>query len=173
MKKNVWLLGITIVLAILSAVAGFSATNAQKTAPQVGRMAPDFSLKSIEGDTLDLKAVIAQNKVTILNFWATWCPPCRNEIPEFVEFVKEHRSEKVALVAINIQEDSKQVKGFAEKAGMNFPVLLDLNGKVANNYEIYAIPTTFFIDGSGVIREKVEGSLSQSRLESIYRKLAK
>lgn len=174
MKKNLRLLGILIFVSTISVSTGLSlGAGAQKPAPQIGRLAPDFTLKDLEGGTVNLRSVIDKNKVTILNFWATRCPPCRAEIPEFVEFVKEHQSEKVALVAVNLQENSKKVKAFAEVAGMNFPILLDQNGSVAQDYQIYAIPTTFFIDGSGVIREKVEGSLSLSRLESIYRKLTK
>ncbi len=174
MKKTFWIIGIAIVMTGILVSVGFSVSpGSQKAAPQIGRPAPDFSLKSIEGDKLDLKSVIGKNKVTILNFWATWCPPCRAEIPEFVEFAEKYQSERVALVAVNIQEEPKQVSSFVQKAGMNFPVLLDQSGKVAQVYQIYAIPTTFFIDDSGVIREKIEGSLNLSRMESIYRKLIK
>lgn len=171
MKKTHWIIGMALVLAVILVATVFAASS-QKPAPNIGRIAPDFSLKGTDGRTVNLKSVIGKNKVTILNFWATWCPPCRAEIPEFIEFAKENKSEKMALVAVNIQEDLNKVKEFASSAGMNFPVLLDLDGKVAQTYQIYAIPTTFFIDSSGTIREKVEGSLSQSRLESIYRKLA-
>lgn len=172
MKKTISLLSIAVVLILLLGSVGLTiGPGLQKPAPQIGRVAPDFSLKGITGDTYNLKTVVGKNKVTIVNFWATWCPPCRGEIPEFIEFAKKYQSEKVALVAINIQEDSKKVKEFAKNAGMNFPILLDPDGKVAQDYQIYAIPTTFFIDGSGTIREKVEGSLNLSRLESTYRKL--
>ncbi len=174
MKKRFLLLSIGVVLIVVLASVGFSGVlGSPKAAPQIGRIAPNFSLKGIDGGTVNLKSVIGKNKVTILNFWATWCPPCRAEIPEFIEFAKEHQSEKVALIAVNIQEDSNKVKEFAKTNRMNFPILLDLDGKVAQTYQIYAIPTTFVIDGSGTIREKVEGSLSRSRLESIYQKLAK
>ena len=174
MKKNLRLIGMIVVLAsILVSVVIAAGPNYQRPAPQVGRTAPDFNLKSIENSTQSLKSIIAKNKVTILNFWATWCPPCRAEIPEFIKFLKEHQGDKVALIAVNLQEDSKKVRDFAKKAGTNFPILLDSDGKVAQTYQIYAIPTTFFIDSSGTIQEKVEGSLSLSRLESIYRKLSK
>lgn len=172
MRKNFLLLSIGVVLIIVLASGGFSG-GFQTSASTIGRIAPDFSLKGIDGGTVKLKSVIGKNKVTILNFWATWCPPCRAEIPEFIEFAKENKSSKVAVVAVNIQEDPNKVKEFAKTNQMNFPVLLDTGGKVAQTYQIYAIPTTFFIDSSGTIREKVEGSLSRSRLESIYRKLAK
>lgn len=174
MKKSICLLWIAVILAILLGSIGLIAgLGLQKTAPQIGRIAPDFSLKGIKGDTLNLKSIVSNNKLTIVNFWATWCPPCNAEIPEFIEFAKKYKTEKVALVAVNLQEDSKQVKEFAKNAGMNFPVPLDPDGKTAEDYRIYAIPTTFFIDGSGTIRERVEGSLTFSRLESIYRKLIK
>lgn len=174
MKKTIWLLGITLVLITSLVSVGFSISpDSQKPAPQIGRLAPNFSLTGIEGGKFNLKTVISKNKLTIVNFWATWCPPCRAEIPEFIEFAKKYKSEKVAVLAVNLQEDSRKVREFAKTAGMNFPVLLDLDGKVAQNYQIYAIPTTFFIDASGTIRDKVEGSLSLARLESTYRKLVK
>lgn len=174
MKKMIRLAGVGVFLAAIFVFAVFLVNaDTEKPAPQIGRIAPDFTLKDLDGVTVDLKSVTGKNKVTILNFWATWCPPCRAEIPEFIEFVKEHQGEKVALVAVNLQEGQKKVAAFAETAGMNFPILLDEKGSVAQVYQIYAIPTTFFIDGSGVIREKVEGSISLSRLESIYRKLNK
>lgn len=174
MKKIHWLVGMAIALALILVTAVFAAgSGSQKPAPNIGRIAPDFSLKGIDGKTVKLKSVIGNNKVTILNFWATWCPPCRAEIPEFIEFANRNQTEKVAILAVNIQEDTNKVKEFAKTNRMKFPILLDSDGKVAQTYQIYAIPTTFFIDGSGIIREKVEGSLSRSRLESIYRKLAK
>lgn len=174
MKKNLRLIGVVVVLTLaLVSVVIAAGPRSQRSAPQIGRVAPDFSLKSTEGSILNLKSLIGQNKVIILNFWATWCPPCRAEIPEFIQFYKEHQADQVVLAAVNLQEDSKKVKDFAKKAGINFPILLDSEGKAAQAYQIYAIPTTFFIDGSGTIREKVEGSLSLSQLESIYRKLSK
>jgi len=174
MKKNLRLIGVVLVLVlVLVSVAIAAGSGKQRPAPQISRIAPDFNLKNIEGSTQGLKSIIAKNKVTILNFWATWCPPCRAEIPEFIKFIKEHQGDQVALVAVNLQEDSKKVKDFAKKAGINFPILLDSDGKVAQTYQIYAIPTTFFIDSSGTIREKVEGALSLSQLESVYRKLSK
>lgn len=174
MKKMIRLAGVGVFLAAIFVFAVFLVNaDTKKPAPQIGRIAPDFTLKDLDGVTVDLKSVTGKNKVTILNFWATWCPPCRAEIPAFIEFVKEHQGEKVALLAVNLQESQKKVEAFAKTAGMNFPVLLDEKGGVAQDYQIYAIPTTFFIDGSGVIREKVEGSISLSRLESIYQKLIK
>jgi cytochrome c biogenesis protein CcmG/thiol:disulfide interchange protein DsbE len=174
MKKVIWLAGIGFFLtAIFISTVFLVNADTAKPAPQINRVAPDFTLKDLDGAMVNLQSVIGKNRVTILNFWATWCPPCRAEIPEFIEFVKEHQGEKVALVAVNLQEGQKKVAAFAETAGMNFPILLDEKGSVAQDYQIYAIPTTFFIDGSGVIREKVEGSISLSRLESIYRKLNK
>lgn len=174
MKKVIWLTGIGAFLAVVFVSAVFLVNaDTKKPAPHINRAAPDFTLKDLDGAMVNLKSVIGKNKVTILNFWATWCPPCRAEIPDFIEFVKGHQGEKVALVAVNLQESQKKVEAFAETVGMNFPILLDGKGSVAQDYQIYAIPTTFFIDGSGVIREKVEGSISLARLESIYQMLNK
>jgi len=173
MKRKIWLIGGLAVLAVILGTVILIKPGSSEPAPQIGRLAPEFSLEDVNGQTIALKSVLAKNKVTIVNFWATWCPPCRAEIPELIEFVRKYRSEKVALLAVNIQEDPKTVKAFAENAGINFPILLDQSGKVAQDYRIYAIPTTFVIDGSGIIRDKIEGSLNLARLESMYREAAK
>lgn len=137
-----------------------------KEGPFVGSAAPDFSLPDLSGDRVNLQNVIRSHNVTVLNFWATWCPPCRAEIPEFNQFYQKYNRQHVAVVGVNLQEKPEDVRSFVRTNRMNFTILIDRDGKVGNTYQIYAIPTTFFIDSQGIIRGKIEGSTSMSVLES-------
>lgn len=116
----------------------------------VGLKAPDFELKNLDGENVKLSDY--QGKKVILNFWATWCPPCKAEMPDMQQFYTESGDE-VVILAVNI-DPQYDVAGFAEKMGVNFPILLDEDDKVNNTYQVLTIPTTYFIDEKGIIRHK-------------------
>ena len=120
---------------------------------------------------MNLGTAVNRNRITLVNFWATWCPPCRAEIPELVKFYGEYKTKGVALLAVNLQESPEAVKAFAGKNGMRFPVLLDSSGKVAQVYQVYAIPTTFILDRHGVIRDLIQGSINLATLQTKVGKL--
>lgn len=172
--KKYWV-GALLILAMISMIASnvFEPRVIAKAAPVVGSTAPEFSLKDLDGKEVQLGQVINSHRLTIVNFWATWCPPCRAEIPDFIEFYQEYSSEKVALLAVNLQENPTDVKQFAAQNGMNFSVLTDTTGKVGNAYQIYAIPTTFFIDETGKIRHKIEGATRLANLKAQVNALLK
>ncbi|MBT2689624.1 TlpA family protein disulfide reductase [Bacillus sp. ISL-47] len=116
----------------------------------IGLKAPDFELKNLEGETVKLSDYVG--KKVMLNFWATWCPPCKAEMPDIQKFYTE-KGDEVAILAVNI-DPQYDVAGFAKEMRVNFPILLDENEKAANAYQILTIPTTFFIDEKGIIRNK-------------------
>lgn len=110
----------------------------------------------------------------ILNFWATWCPPCRAEMPAMQRIFRDYGDQGLIVMAVNsINQDSIiSVGEFIEKYDLSFPILLDNQGAVADVYQIGSLPTTFFIDGKGVIREIVIGgpmseALLRSRIENL------
>lgn len=144
---------------------------APATAPRISYHAPQFTLTDLNGEKADLQTVVNGNRVTLVNFWATWCPPCRAEIPELVKFYNQYKTRGVALLAVNLQESRETVKAFAKKTGMRFPVLLDSSGKVAETYQVYAIPTTFILDRHGVIRELIQGGTDLATLRTKVGKL--
>jgi cytochrome c biogenesis protein CcmG/thiol:disulfide interchange protein DsbE len=163
-------------LMVIAAITGsnlFLGPAAAKTGTYVGDQAADFKLTGVDGKQYQLSDVVKKHQVTVVNFWATWCPPCRAEIPDFVRFLQQHAKKKVVILAVNLQESPDKVRDFAKGAGMKFPVLTDTSGKVGNTYSIYAIPTTFFIDGAGTIRQVIEGSTNYNRLLAEVKALLK
>jgi len=169
--KRGYLVILLVVASLLSlaVVGGVSQVVSAKTAPVVGGIAPNFVLYDLNGKSVELNQVIKNKKVILVNFWATWCPPCRVEIPEFIKFYQKYSAKGVEILAVNLQENPTNVRNFAKSYGMNFPVLLDGNGRVGQMYQVMAIPTTFFVDGNGKIIAKIEGSASMADLEAKVR----
>ncbi|MDQ0200027.1 redoxin domain-containing protein [Neobacillus ginsengisoli] len=122
---------------------------------QIGAKAPDFELKTLTGETVKLSTL--KGKKVMLNFWATWCPPCKAEMPEMEKFSKQVGKD-VVILAVNI-DPQLDVKGFVNKNGITFPVLLDTEDKVNGMYQIISIPTTYFIDSNGIIQNKFTGAM--------------
>ncbi|MEE8591289.1 MAG: TlpA disulfide reductase family protein [Spirochaetia bacterium] len=124
--------------------------------PTADLPAVDFSLKDLSGQEQNLSSYAG--KLVFLNFWATWCGPCRAEIPSMEELYLELQNQDFVIVAINSQEADKQVADFVENVGMSFPVLLDTAGRVGAAYSIRAIPTTYIIDPQGYILGRMVGT---------------
>ena len=130
---------------------------------EVGEPAPDFTLETPSGELVSLSDFRGQ--VVVLNFWATWCTPCRAEMPEFQALWAEHEvAGDLMVLAVNLQESKAQVDGFVEDFGLTFPVVLDASGEVLDKYGLPGLPGTFFIDADGVLRSRVLGPLDGDRL---------
>ena len=132
--------------------------------------APDFTLPDLEGNSLTLSDF--KGRVIILNFWATWCPPCRREIPDFVELYEKYKDENLLIIGVNLDRgDSRAVKQFSKNYKINYPVVLG-NVNVTQDYgEIRAIPTTFIIDRKGNIKEKYVGYQPRATFEKAVKRL--
>lgn len=124
--------------------------------PKEDLQAIDFNLKDLTGRPSSLSAY--KGKVVLLNFWATWCGPCRAEIPSMEQLYTELKDEGFTIVAVNSQEPLEQVSAFVDDMGMSFPVLLDSTGRVGAAYGVRAIPTTYIIDPQGAIRGRMVGT---------------
>ena len=130
--------------------------------PQEGNQAFDFALSDLQGDQALLSSF--QGKKVMLNFWATWCGPCRLEIPHMVALYEDLRDEGFEIVAINMREDTAKVANFVSEFEMEFPILLDITGQVSSAYYIRAIPTSLFLDEHGVIQAIHVGTLTKETL---------
>lgn len=139
-----------------------SADNHTTEASQAERKAPNFTLSDIEGKTVQLSDYDGQ--IRIVDFWATWCPPCKAEIPHFIALAKKYPN--VAVLGISLdQGGSKIVKEFAEEYGVNYPMLMGNRETVEAYGDIRSIPTTFVIDQQGQIIKKYVGYRAQDVFE--------
>jgi thiol-disulfide isomerase/thioredoxin len=128
-----------------------------------GALAPDFELEtiSLDGQTTNGEAWLTdfRGHPVVLNFWATWCYPCRKEIPQFVQAYDEYRDEGLVIIGLDQQEGPALVQPFARDYGIDYPVLVDRDGDVGDKYRLLGLPTTFFIDANGVIQSIFRGPL--------------
>jgi len=127
--------------------------------------APGWELQDLKGKTI--RSADFKGKVVILDFWATWCPPCRAEIPGFIELQKKYQVQGLAVVGVSVdQAGSGAVKSFAEKMGMNYPVVL-ADAKIADAFGgIAGIPATFIIDRAGRIVKQHLGFTEKAEIET-------
>ncbi|HEY8462859.1 MAG TPA: TlpA disulfide reductase family protein [Bacillota bacterium] len=172
--KKLLVLGAIVLLITVLVWQNTSSGNAEvKAGTKVGNRVLDFELTGLDGKKVKLTEVIAKNRVTLVNFWATWCPPCRAELPELNRFYQRYSQQQIALLGVNLQEEPSQVKSFVKKHRVIFPVLTDPAGQVARIYNVYAIPVTFIIDQQGIIRQIVEGATTlkvlQSKVEAVLK----
>ena len=137
-------------------------------APQAGLYTPGFSLSSIDGKEVSL-ADLAGSPI-IINFWASWCPPCRAEMPDFQQAYLEYSDTDLVLISINStsQDSLQDVLSFVESYQLTFPILLDTTGVVTRTFNVHSLPTSFFIDRGGIITKVLIGGpipLSLMRVE--------
>lgn len=132
-----------------------------------GEAAPTFKLKDLAGADV---AVEAKGKPYIINFWATWCPPCQAEIPDLAAFHAAHK-DTVDFYAVNLQEDAQPVQKFMAERKVELPVVLDTQGAAANLYGVRAIPTTVVVDRDGKIAYRKTGGVTKEELEDVISKL--
>ncbi|MHB0989164.1 MAG: redoxin domain-containing protein [Bellilinea sp.] len=152
--------GILLLSAVwigLTAAFAPATTGGATPFPRVGFAAPDFELAGMDGSAVKLSDF--RGKVVFLNFWASWCPPCRAEMPAIQKLSSVYPPEQVAILSVNAtnQDNLEDVRTFIDNYGLTFPVLLDIDGSVNRNYQIQALPSSFFIDAEGEIRKVVIG----------------
>jgi len=133
---------------------------------EVGMQAPDFTLTNMNDKEVSLSDYRGQK--VFLNFWASWCPPCREEMPD-IQKLHEEYGEEVVILAVNVGENKSTAANFMMQNGLNFSVLLDSNKSTAQNYLVRGIPTSYFLDTNGVIKEKVVGAVSYERMLELNR----
>ena len=125
-----------------------------------GALAPDFLLGRLDGSELRLSDLRGQP--VVLNFWATWCAPCRKEIPQFVDASERFREQGLVVVGVNLQEGKSIVRPYADDFGMDFPIVIDVDGEVGDAYRLLGLPVTYFIDRDGIVRSVFTGPFEES-----------
>jgi len=137
--------------------------SASGVAPRVGKEAPDFQVTGTDGQPYQLSQFRGQP--VWLSFWATWCPPCRAENPDIQSVYEANRDQGLVVLALSIGEDGDTVRNYASRVGLTYTMGLDQTTEVAALYRIAGIPTHFFIDRNGIIREWRIGGLSKKVME--------
>ncbi len=174
MDRRGWLVGAVVVLAVFAGVLigvlrAPPKLHADHAAPVLNHRAPSFTLKNVDGKTVSLAA---ERRVVLLNFWATWCIPCRQEMPLISRLASEHSSQ-LAVLAVDTLEPAAPVEAFVKHYKLHLVPLLDSDGKVDAEYHVIAQPVTFWIDRQGVIRAIHYGAMSKSYADAKLNKLLK
>jgi peroxiredoxin len=148
-----WLMPLTLCLISLCTYAGPPAQTLTPIEPRPP--APDFELADIDGNRYKLSDL--RGKVVIVNFWATWCPPCRQEMPSMQRAWEQLREERILMLAINVGEDEDSVFMFTADTPIEFPLLLDPDGKATKQWPVIGLPSTFAVDREGRIAYQAIG----------------
>jgi len=149
-------------LAALLLVAGASLAAAAPLTPSAP--APDFTLRTLDGQKLRLGE--QRGRVVLVNFWATWCGPCRQEMPHLNKLYEKYKASGFVLLGVNVDDDTAQAAGVATRLGVTFPVLPDADKRVSRQYDLSAMPSTVLIDRDGRVRYLHRGY--QSGYENTY-----
>ena len=156
--KRVWLL---MLLALLSGPV-FAVKGLKELTP---KPAPQLTLPTLAGGKFDLKQL--SGKVVLVNFWATWCPPCRNEMPSMQRLSDKLAGKPFAIVGVNVGETPAQVSAFLKVVPVNFSIALDEKGKNLEAWQVFAFPTSYLIDKQGRIRYGLFGSIEWDEVEAV------
>jgi cytochrome c biogenesis protein CcmG/thiol:disulfide interchange protein DsbE len=181
--KKTWFyvnIGLAMLLIIAGVVALFwmgqqtvssqaNNTPADAVSQSQGQAAPDFTLTSLNGEPISLSDYAGQ--VILVNLWATWCPPCKAEMPGINALYEDYKADGFVVLAVNSQEDAVIVQQFIAEQGFTFPVVLDSRGEVMNQYQVRGLPTTFIIGRDGQIQHTQSGAISYEQLEKIIQPL--
>jgi cytochrome c biogenesis protein CcmG/thiol:disulfide interchange protein DsbE len=151
-----------------------SATAGHIPAPQKGFLAPEFQLSTTDGQSIALNDY--RGKGVLLNLWATWCPPCRAEMPTIEKMYQEYQSQGLVVLGVNAtnQDDPTAVSPFVKQYNITFPIVLDVRGEASYLYELRSLPTSFFIGRDGIIKEVVIGGpMSEALLRTNIEEIIK
>jgi thiol-disulfide isomerase/thioredoxin len=139
-----------------------------ETGPKVGAAAPNFDLETLSGEKVKLSDL--RGKKVLVNFWATWCGPCREEMPDLEKFYQEFKGENIEVIAVNLTSyelKEENVREFVDTFEMSFSVLLDSDGAMYDQYQVYYVPTNYFINEKGIITKKT-GPLTYDQMVKFY-----
>ncbi|MFQ5944558.1 MAG: peroxiredoxin family protein, partial [Anaerolineales bacterium] len=150
-----------------SQVPASATTSGAIPSPREGFAAPDFTLETLEGETVTLSDL--RGKTVVVNLWASWCPPCRAEMPALQSAYEADRERGLEIMAVNMtyQDSEQDASQFAHDFGLTFTIPLDRDGTIARQYLLRALPSTFFVGPDGVIRKVVIGGpMSEATIRS-------
>ena len=153
---------------LLPIIASFVLSACNSGAPSVqlntGQPAPTFQTLALDGTPVHFPAAFA-GKPLVIRFWADWCQYCEGEMKAIELVYQRHRDQGIQVLAINTGQDKPAVAAFIKKIGVTYPALLDEQSKIARAYGVVGLPTTYFVDGQGIVRGKVVGEADEATFE--------
>ncbi len=166
-----WLVGGLVVVAVVVLIAALypNANTADRGPEQVvGAQLPALSLPALNGPQVNLEAL--RGKDVLVNVWATWCGPCRREMPALAQLSRAMGS-RLSIVAIDQGEDAGVVNAYVKQFGVNFPVYLDRDQRVGTTLHLVGLPSSFFVDRSGVVRDAIDGEMTYDMMREKAQRL--
>ncbi len=164
-----------MVITLLVALAGLPALDVWSMGsrvPTVGMQAEDFQLADLDGKTQSLSQY--RGKIVLVNFWATWCKPCTTEMPAMQTMYDKLRDKGFVVLAVNELEDDAKVRDHIKQYGHTFPVLMDRDNKVANQFGVFGLPVSVFVDQEGRVQEYIKGGLlTEQKIEETVARIQK
>ncbi len=167
MKKK--LVAIIVTLFLLSSACSREKGGETTGSIIIGSKAPDFSMTSLSGQQISLTDLRGQG--VLVNFWATWCYPCREEMDDLKAAYEKYKDQGIVILGIDMKEGEETVKKFIESYKITYPILIDADGKVGDAYNVFGIPSSFFIDRDGVIRDIILGEMNEDSINNKIEKL--
>ena len=168
-KINIFWIVTLLTLLLLSGCDNSTSEQPLKTVSSESKVAPDFTLMNMQGEPVSLSQY--RGKVVILNLWATWCPPCREEMPSMEGLYQKYKDQGLVILAVSADENGKKaVSQFLQRTPYSFPILLDSDSVVQNAYGVFRFPESFIIDRNGIVVKKIIGGhnwMSGSTFEMI------
>ncbi|HEY5668982.1 MAG TPA: TlpA disulfide reductase family protein [Anaerolineales bacterium] len=168
-------LAVAVLWTVYSRVpSAVGAPLSSSPSPREGFFAPDFTLDTLDGGRVALSEL--RGNIVVVNFWTTWCPPCRAETPALEASYRAYKDSGVIILGLNLtdQDSLTQVEAFAKEFGLTYPILLDRDGSVGLMYQLNGLPTTFFVNREGIIRTVVVGGpMSETFIHSKIEALLK
>ena len=164
-----------VIIALLVALVGlpaFDVWSMGSRVPTVGMQAEDFHLTDLEGKSQSLSQY--RGKIVLVNFWATWCKPCTTEMPAMQTTYDKLKNKGFVVLAINELEDDVKVREHIKQYGHTFPVLMDHDNKIANQFGVFGLPVSVFIDQEGRVQEYIKGGLlTEQKIEETVARIQK
>lgn len=164
MKKRRFFIRTGILLVMLAALCYtmYNSVFAKQDRVKEGSIAPNFVLQSVDGERIELKDL--KGKGVFLNFWGTWCGPCKQEFPYMANQYEVFKDRGVEIVAVNVGESNIAVKNFMGSYGVNFPVAMDKDRQVTEAYDIGQLPTTLLVNPEGKVIKVIKGTMTERQI---------
>lgn len=171
-SKRLWM-RVAILCVLLGALifAVYSSFAKDNKGIKVGMEAPNFSLEQLNGNGAAIKLSDLKGKGVVLNFWGSWCQPCKAEFPELEKQFQRYKAEGIEVVGVNISETPLAIQQFVDQYKVSFPILMDRDSQIASLYQIGPIPTTYFINKDGVIQDEFIGQMTESTIIEKMKKI--